>query len=85
MGNGNNGNSKRKTSLADGERKRDTNLETESTAIIMAVILEHMRMVNKKVKNTTTVTSTSTEKMGKQRKIRLKGWFDLHDGTMADV
>ena len=24
-------------------------------------------------------------KMGIQRKIRLKGWCDLHDGTMADV
>ena len=62
MGNGNNGHSKRKTSSTDGKRKRDTNLETDSTAKAMAVILEHMGMVNKKVKNTTTVSSTTTEK-----------------------
>ena len=63
----------KETSSTDGKRKRDTNLETDSTVKTMAVILEHMGMVNKKVKNTTTVSSTTTEKMGKQRKIRLKG------------
>ena len=52
----------KKTSSIDGKRKRDTNLETDSTAKAMAVILEHRGMVNKKVKNTTTVSSTTTEK-----------------------
>ena len=62
MGNGNNRNSKRKTYSTDGKRKRDTNLETDYTTKAIAVILEHTGMVNKKVKNTTTVSSTTTEK-----------------------
>ena len=50
MGNGNNGHSKRKTFSTDGKRKRESNLEADLTAKAMAVILEHMGMVHKKVK-----------------------------------
>ena len=73
-----------RTSTNDDNRKRKYS-ETDHTAKAIAAIMGYMGMSKQKETPNQVISVSTTDKMGKNRQIRLKGWCGIHDGIREPV